>query len=128
MDLTQGNYPDYPHPPLPPLNNLDYPPEQSEVLYQPESRKRKSYHSDHSDHMPRATSPRPEKTKRFVWPPNLHRSFVSAVFSAGLSATSPAQILACMGDGDGELTKERVKSHLQKFRAPKANSREVSCG
>lgn len=54
-------------------------------------------------------------TKRFAWPDELHRDFVSAIFDVGLKNSSPSAILEQMPAHD-EITSERIKSHLQKYR------------
>jgi len=58
------------------------------------------------------------RTKRFIWPDDLHRLFVAAVFDVGLKNASPKALLTLMGNpacGAG-LTTEHLKSHLQKYR------------
>lgn len=54
-------------------------------------------------------------SKRFTWPDELHRDFVSAVFDVGLKHSSPSTILEHMPKHP-QITSERVKSHLQKYR------------
>lgn len=54
-------------------------------------------------------------SKRFTWPDELHRDFVSAVFDVGLKHSSPSTILEHMPKHP-QITSERIKSHLQKFR------------
>lgn len=54
-------------------------------------------------------------TKRFAWPDELHRDFVSAIFDVGLKNSSPSAILEQMPAHE-EITSERIKSHLQKYR------------
>ncbi|GMI15828.1 hypothetical protein TrVE_jg4371 [Triparma verrucosa] len=63
--------------------------------------------------------------KRFVWPDSLHRLFVSSVFDVGLKSSTPSAILQVMGeanDYNGQVTTERIKSHLQKFRLHRQKS------
>jgi SHAQKYF class myb-like DNA-binding protein len=65
--------------------------------------------------------------KRFVWPDQKHREFVSAVFDVGLKSSTPSLILAAMRSAETftpEMTTERIKSHLQKFRVHRVKSRE----
>lgn len=45
-----------------------------------------------------------------------HRAFVQAIFNQGLQSCSPSLILDEMRYKSEDLTSERVKSHLQKFR------------
>ncbi|RHY27633.1 hypothetical protein DYB32_006661 [Aphanomyces invadans] len=58
------------------------------------------------------------RTKRFIWPDELHRLFVAAVFDVGLKNASPKALLALMGNPAcmNGLTTEHLKSHLQKYR------------
>ncbi|KAL4111297.1 hypothetical protein PRIC1_002978 [Phytophthora ramorum] len=65
------------------------------------------------------------KTKRFIWPDDLHRLFVAAIFDVGLKNASPKALLALMeaaGPNAG-LTTEHLKSHLQKYRLNYERSR-----
>jgi len=61
-------------------------------------------------------------SKRFTWPEELHRDFVSAVFDVGLKHASPSTIIEQM-PSHGEITVERIKSHLQKYRVHRAKSK-----
>jgi SHAQKYF class myb-like DNA-binding protein len=58
------------------------------------------------------------RTKRFIWPDDLHRLFVAAVFDLGLKNASPKALLTLMGHPavSSGLTTEHLKSHLQKYR------------
>ncbi|KAF0698795.1 Aste57867_10584 [Aphanomyces stellatus] len=58
------------------------------------------------------------RTKRFIWPDELHRLFVAAVFDVGLKNASPKALLNLMGTPAcmSGLTTEHLKSHLQKYR------------
>ncbi|TDH74078.1 uncharacterized protein CCR75_009396 [Bremia lactucae] len=65
------------------------------------------------------------KTKRFIWPDDLHRLFVAAIFDVGLKNASPKALLTLMeaaGPNTG-LTTEHLKSHLQKYRLNYERSR-----
>jgi SHAQKYF class myb-like DNA-binding protein len=62
-------------------------------------------------------------SKRFSWPEELHREFVAAVFDVGLKHSSPSAILEHM-EGNKQITSERVKSHLQKYRLHRAKSKK----
>ena len=62
-------------------------------------------------------------SKRFAWPEESHRDFVAAVFDVGLKQSSPAALLEFMPPND-DITSERVKSHLQKYRIHKAKSKQ----
>jgi SHAQKYF class myb-like DNA-binding protein len=61
--------------------------------------------------------------KRFTWPEDLHRDFVSAIFDVGLKHSSPSTILEHMPKND-QITTERIKSHLQKYRMHRAKSKK----
>ena len=61
-------------------------------------------------------------SKRFAWPDELHRDFVSAVFDVGLKNSSPSSILEQMHPHE-QITTERIKSHLQKYRIHRQKSK-----
>lgn len=61
-------------------------------------------------------------SKRFTWPDELHRDFVAAVFEVGLKHSSPSAIMEHMKQNP-DVTSERVKSHLQKYRLNRQKSR-----
>lgn len=61
-------------------------------------------------------------SKRFTWPDELHRDFVSAIFDVGLKHSSPNAILGHMPKHE-DITSERIKSHLQKYRVHRAKSK-----
>lgn len=61
-------------------------------------------------------------SKRFTWPDELHRDFVAAVFEVGLKHSSPSSIMEHMKQNP-DVTSERVKSHLQKYRLNRQKSR-----
>ncbi|KAJ0396799.1 hypothetical protein P43SY_007695 [Pythium insidiosum] len=65
------------------------------------------------------------KTKRFIWPEELHRLFVAAIFDVGLKNASPKALLTIMmaGGATSDLTTEHLKSHLQKYRLNYERSR-----
>ncbi|KAI9917801.1 hypothetical protein PsorP6_012941 [Peronosclerospora sorghi] len=89
-----------------------------------------------SEHKPAPKQRKYErKTKRFIWPDDLHRLFVAAIFDVlrdcdfnalvGLKNASPKALLALMeaaGPNSG-LTTEHLKSHLQKYRLNYERSR-----
>lgn len=56
------------------------------------------------------------------WPEELHRCFIKAILENGIRHSSPAAILHFMTKRTDELTNERVKSHLQKYRKNKDKS------
>jgi len=62
-------------------------------------------------------------SKRFTWPDDLHRDFVSAIFDVGLKHSSPSTILEHMPAHE-EITTERIKSHLQKYRMHRVKSKK----
>jgi SHAQKYF class myb-like DNA-binding protein len=59
-----------------------------------------------------------------MWPQELHRCFVSALFDCGVRNSSPSVIMENMSMRPAMLTSERVKSHLQKFRKRKEKARD----
>lgn len=62
-------------------------------------------------------------SKRFTWPEDLHRDFVSAIFDVGLKHSSPSTILEHMPKHQ-DITTERIKSHLQKYRLHRSKSKQ----
>lgn len=62
-------------------------------------------------------------SKRFSWPDDLHRDFVAAIFDVGLKHASPGTILEHMPPHE-QITSERVKSHLQKYRLHRIKSKK----
>jgi SHAQKYF class myb-like DNA-binding protein len=67
-------------------------------------------------------------TKRFTWPDELHRDFVAAVFDIGLKHATPSSVMEHMPSHE-QITTERIKSHLQKYRLHRHKSKEefMSC-
>lgn len=67
-------------------------------------------------------------TKRFTWPDELHRDFVSAIFDIGLKHATPSSVLEQMPPLE-QITTERIKSHLQKYRLHRRKSKQefMSC-
>lgn len=62
-------------------------------------------------------------SKRFTWPDDLHRDFVSAIFDIGLKHASPSAILDHMPKHE-PVTSERIKSHLQKYRLHRSKAKQ----
>jgi len=62
-------------------------------------------------------------SKRFTWPEELHRDFVSAIFDVGLKHSSPSTLLEQMPKHE-QITTERIKSHLQKYRLHRVKSKQ----
>mmetsp|Transcript_22440 Transcript_22440/g.47417 ORF Transcript_22440/g.47417 Transcript_22440/m.47417 type:complete len:536 (+) Transcript_22440:461-2068(+) len=62
-------------------------------------------------------------SKRFTWPEDLHRDFVSAIFDVGLKHSSPSTIMEHMPKHE-QITSERIKSHLQKYRLHRVKSKK----
>mmetsp|Transcript_562 Transcript_562/g.997 ORF Transcript_562/g.997 Transcript_562/m.997 type:complete len:555 (+) Transcript_562:158-1822(+) len=62
-------------------------------------------------------------SKRFAWPDELHRDFVSAVFDVGLKHSSPSSLMEQMPPHE-QITTERIKSHLQKYRLHRQKSKK----
>ncbi|OAY34406.1 hypothetical protein MANES_12G017600v8 [Manihot esculenta] len=76
------------------------------------ARKRKDVESKHDDEDPRDTSP--TKKARVVWSVELHQKFIKAVNQIGFHEAGPRKILDLMNVP--WLTREKVASHLQKYR------------
>ena len=62
-------------------------------------------------------------SKRFSWPEELHRDFVAAIFDVGLKHSSPSTLLEQMPKHE-QITTERIKSHLQKYRLHRVKSKK----
>ncbi len=62
-------------------------------------------------------------SKRFTWPEDLHRDFVSAIFDVGLKHSSPSTIMEHMPKHE-QINTERIKSHLQKYRLHRVKSKK----
>jgi SHAQKYF class myb-like DNA-binding protein len=73
------------------------------------------------------TSPKKKKQKTrkipMKWSESLHRDFVSAIFDIGVKHATPAVVLETMLVQDREVTADRVKSHLQKYRVHRDRSK-----
>lgn len=76
-----------------------------------------------------ATTSSPKKKKQktrkspMKWSESLHRDFVSAIFDIGVKHATPAVVLETMLVQDREVTADRVKSHLQKYRVHRDRSK-----
>jgi SHAQKYF class myb-like DNA-binding protein len=70
----------------------------------------------------RASSGKPEGEP--PWSESQHRAFVGAILEVGLQHASPAVIMQGMMDVPPDVTSERVKSHLQKFRKNKDKNKD----
>ena len=53
---------------------------------------------------------------KFKWTRFSHQKFVVAALAFGIKTVTPKQILSVLHDREPELTREKVGSHLQKFR------------
>lgn len=62
--------------------------------------------------------------KNIPWSENVHRDFVGAIFDIGMKNSSPSTILDQMVRCSEEITSERIKSHLQKYRLNKEKSKK----
>jgi SHAQKYF class myb-like DNA-binding protein len=58
------------------------------------------------------------------WKIDKHQAFVAAVFEIGLMSCSPSVIMENMINLPPHITRERTKSHLQKFRKAKGENKE----
>jgi len=115
-----------PTPAPPPLSSA--PSQQSQAPTRSSFRKRDSNGSDEGSNSSRSRSRKKggkadcRWSKRFQWPDELHREFVSAVFDVGLKHSSPSAILEHMTPNEA-ITSERIKSHLQKYRLHRQRSK-----
>jgi SHAQKYF class myb-like DNA-binding protein len=91
-------------------------------------RESSSYSSNTSKGRKKSKSSDGRWSKRFTWPDELHRDFVSAIFDVGLKHSSPSTIMEHMPK-HRDITTERIKSHLQKYRLHRAKSKQefMSC-
>ena len=83
-----------------------------------------------ADFVAPATTSSPKKKKQkterktpLKWSESLHRDFVSAIFDIGVKHATPAVVLETMLVQDREVTADRVKSHLQKYRVHRDRSK-----
>ena len=60
--------------------------------------------------------------KACQWSEETHRTFVSAIFELGMLHASPTSVQQYMLTKSDELTSEKIKSHLQKFRKKEQKS------
>jgi len=77
---------------------------------------------DDSDNTPQSPS---KRKPRFVWSPDLHQQFLTAVNALGENAVPKAIFRLMKNDNSvacANLTTEHIKSHLQKFRLKKRQS------
>lgn len=58
------------------------------------------------------------------WSQDIHSMFVSAMYDVGMKHSSPSVILEHMTKKSPAITTERIKSHLQKYRASKQKSKQ----
>ena len=84
--------------------------------------------NDASDTDAAAAQSNPCRCSRTSWSVESHRALVAHVFEVGLQKASPSVIIENMKDGAASLsgmgiTKEKIKSHLQKYRAGKDRSK-----
>ncbi|KAG5185197.1 hypothetical protein JKP88DRAFT_194649, partial [Tribonema minus] len=67
--------------------------------------------------------------KRFIWPEELHRDFIAAVFDVGLKSADPRAIASLLPDAESQGgTAIRIKSTLQKMRNFRYQMRKASNG
>jgi SHAQKYF class myb-like DNA-binding protein len=72
----------------------------------------------------RTDAPADKDQQEEPWSEPLHRSFVGAVLEVGLQHASPAVIMQGMRHVPSDVTSERVKSHLQKYRKNKDKNKD----
>ena len=66
----------------------------------------------------------PTTVEEKPWDEARHRDFVSAIFDLGAAHSSPSVILEKMRYHPDEMTSDRIKSHLQKFRKDQKKEKE----
>lgn len=93
-----------------------------EIEEQPQTRKRRKTQST-SKGRKKGKKSDGRWSKRFTWPEDLHRDFVSAIFDVGLKHSSPSTIIEHMPKNP-DITTERIKSHLQKYRLHRQKSKQ----
>mmetsp|Transcript_12116 Transcript_12116/g.18119 ORF Transcript_12116/g.18119 Transcript_12116/m.18119 type:complete len:297 (+) Transcript_12116:32-922(+) len=71
-----------------------------------------SEHSDYNSNFGRSIKPK----KRFIWPDELHREFISAIFDVGLKTADPKGLM-CLLPESNEMDPIRVKSTIQKMKS-----------
>lgn len=71
--------------------------------------------SDSAGSANQRSSSRPKK--RFIWPEELHRDFIAAVFDMGLKKADPSQLKEIMPKKEKSVHPEALKSTLQKLRS-----------
>jgi SHAQKYF class myb-like DNA-binding protein len=61
-----------------------------------------------------------------TWSQSMHRKLVESIYDSGVKHASPSIVMGCMTETKAHvnLTNERVKSHLQKYRTNKDKSKE----
>ena len=136
-DISAYNFDDHP----PPANHYpgivepphrsnnrrksDLPPSESTTVASAKNaasgRKRKAI----EEYLPNKTNNNRKYTPspRVTWNDDIHREFVGAIFDIGMRHSSPSSILDQMSKVSEEITSERIKSHLQKFRLNKEKSK-----
>ena len=57
-----------------------------------------------------------ENVDKYKWNKLSHQMFIIAALAFGVKSVTPKQILSVLHDKEPELTREKVGSHLQKFR------------
>ena len=107
----------------PPGEDMESNSSESDLNAPARSRKKRGSSSGESRGRKKSKASDGRWSKRFTWPEELHRDFVSAIFDVGLKHSSPSTIIEHMPKNP-DITTERVKSHLQKYRNNRAKSKQ----
>eukprot|EP00792_Barthelona_sp_PAP020_P004453 TRINITY_DN2138_c0_g1_i1.p1 TRINITY_DN2138_c0_g1~~TRINITY_DN2138_c0_g1_i1.p1 ORF type:complete len:351 (+),score=95.33 TRINITY_DN2138_c0_g1_i1:39-1091(+) len=107
-----------------PSNLIQIPTSQSYNMYPPDMMNRNEYDDDDDidDNEDSKTS-----KKRLNWTPELHSKFVAAIKDLGIKSAVPRTILKHMGE-TGNLSRENIASHLQKYRLLARKQRGIKRG
>lgn len=96
----------------------------TDVMPKPKKRGRVTFSESSDSEEARPDAPSDKDQQEEPWSEPLHRSFVGAVLEVGLQHASPAVIMQGMRHVPPDVTSERVKSHLQKYRKNKDKNKD----
>jgi len=96
--------------------------EEVQTMYPPHTETLKRKRSETCQRVEKEEEESDQQEEEGHWNAAQHRAFVSAVFDEGMKHASPAVVMEHMTD-TRDLTSERVKSRLQKFRKRQSKSK-----